>query len=104
MAIEVAAKEAEESGEEWQAQLQVSTANHRDSSCTNICCAEGLGGIGDDAEPLLEPFTDKGKEVSTGVHLKLTLELRSGTGGPSGPTGSVLRSVQMASSVLHLAA
>ena len=50
MAIEAAAKETEEKLErEQQAQLQVSTRIHRDSSCTNICCAEGLGGIGDDA-------------------------------------------------------
>jgi len=42
----VAAKEAEEKLErKWQAQLQVSTGIHRDSSCTNICFAEGLGAL-----------------------------------------------------------
>ena len=56
-------------------------------------------------EPLLVPFTDEGKEVSTGIHFWiLTLELKTGTGRPiRDQWGSVLRPVPTALDVLHLA-
>ena len=68
-AIEVAAREAEEVLErEWQAQLQVSTRVLRTLSCTNLVAQRDLEASVMTPEPLLVPFTNKGKEVSTGVH------------------------------------
>ena len=56
-------------------------------------------------KPLLAPFTDKGKEVSTGFPLKLTVELKLGTGGSIWDQwGSVLRPVLPASVLLLIAA
>src|SRR5882724_1359099 len=77
-AIEAATKEVEEKLErEWQAQLQVSTGIHWDSSCTNICCAEGLGGIGDDAGTFTGALYHQGQrgeywgssEIETGTEI-----------------------------------
>jgi len=88
-AMEVAAKEVEEMLErEWQIQLQVSTGISSDFDLLT-CCTERFGGISDDArEPLLTPFTIKGKEVSF-----LFLSVCSGTENWNrksnlGPTGS----------------
>jgi len=75
-AIEVAAKEVEEKLErEQQAQFQVSTGIHWNSSCTNICCAEGLGGVSDDAGTFTGTFYQQGQrgefqgssEIDTGT-------------------------------------
>jgi len=66
--IEVATKEAEEALErEQQAQLQVSTGVLQNSSCTNLVTQRDLEASVMIPEPLLAPFTEKGKEVSTGV-------------------------------------
>jgi len=67
-AMEAAAKEVEEKLErEWQAQLQVSTGVLRNSSSTNFAAQRDLEVLVMMPEPLLAPFTDKGKEVSTGI-------------------------------------
>jgi len=67
-AMEVATKEVEEKLErEWQAQLQVSTRVLRNSSSTNFAAQRDLEASVMMPEPLLMPFTDKGKEVSTGL-------------------------------------
>src|SRR5882724_2377965 len=67
-AIEAAAKEAEEVLErEWQAQLQVSTRVLWNLSCTNLVPQRDLEASVMMPEPLLVPFTNKGREVSTGV-------------------------------------
>jgi len=64
----VATKEAEEVLErEWQAQLQVSTGVLWNLSCTNLVSQRDLEASVMTLESLLAPFTDKGKEVSTGV-------------------------------------
>ena len=67
-AMEAATKEAEEAlGRERQAQLQVSTRVLQNSSCTNLVTQRDLEASVMMLEPLLVPFTDKGKEVSTRV-------------------------------------
>ena len=56
-------------------------------------------------EPLLAPFTDKGKEVSTGLDSGVDTGLKTKTGRTVGDQrGSVLRLVQVAPDVLLLAA
>ena len=68
-AIEAAEKEVEEILErEWQAQLQVSTRFLQFLSCSNIAAQRDLEVSVMTPEPLLVPFIDKGKEVSTGVN------------------------------------
>jgi len=68
-AREVAAREAEELLEmEHQYQLQVSTGFLQFFvSCSNIAAQRDLEASVMTPEPLLVPFTDKGKEVSTGL-------------------------------------
>ena len=66
--MEAAAKEVEEKLErEWQAQLQVSTRVLWNSSCTKFVAQRDLEASVMTPEPLLVPFNDKGKEVSTGI-------------------------------------
>jgi len=56
-------------------------------------------------EPLLVPFTNKGKEVSTGIVPGFDTGTNTETGGPFGDQwGSILRLVPAASDVLYLAA
>jgi len=80
----IAVIEAEELLEmECQYQLQVSTRVLRNSTCTNFVAQKDLEASVMTPEPLLAPFIDKGKEVSTGINFwNLTPELKSGTGGP----------------------
>ena len=67
-AIEAATKKAEEILErERQAQLQVSTGVLWNSTCTKFVTQRDLEVSVMTLEPLLVPFTDKGKEVSTRV-------------------------------------
>src|SRR5882724_5509203 len=67
VARETAAREAEELLEmERQYQLQVSTGVLWNSTCTNFVAQKDLEASVMMPEPLLAPFTDKGKEVSTG--------------------------------------
>ena len=103
---EAAAREAEELLEmEHQYQLQVSTGVLWNSTCTNFVAQKDLEASVMTPEPLLAPFIDKGKEVSTGINFwNLTPELKSGTGGPfRNQRGPVLSPVPMALDVLHLA-
>src|SRR5882724_10171660 len=66
----IAVIEAEELLEmECQYQLQVSTRVLRNSTCTNFVAQKDLEVLVMTLEPLLAPFTDKGKEVSTGLVL-----------------------------------
>ena len=66
--MEVAAREVEEILErEWQAQLQVSTGVLRNLFYTKFIAQRDLEASVMMPELLLAPFTDKGKEVSTGV-------------------------------------
>src|SRR5882724_1329897 len=86
----LAANEAEENLErEWQSQLQVS------SGFIRVCLVLTLLQRDLEAsvmmpEPLLAPFTDKGKEVSAGVHLSFDngAEIRNRWTSP-GPMGIV---------------
>ena len=56
-------------------------------------------------ELLLAPFTEKGKEVSSGVFLELTLELKTETGRAArNQWGLGLKLVSAASELLSLAA
>ena len=63
MAIEV----EERLEREWQAQLQVSSGFPRIYLVLNLAAQRDLEVSVMTPEPLLAPFTDKGKEVSTGV-------------------------------------
>src|SRR5882724_1148630 len=70
VARETAAREAEELLEmERQYQLQVSTGVLWNSTWTNFVAQKDLEASVMMPEPLLVPFTDKGKEVSTGIIL-----------------------------------
>ena len=62
VAMEVAAREAEEILErEWQAQLQVSTRVLQKLTCINFVTQKDLEASVMMPEPLLAPFTNKGK-------------------------------------------
>ena len=77
---------------ERQYHLQVSTRVLWNSTCINFVEQKDLEASVMMLEPLLVPFTDKGKEVSTRINFwNLTLELKTGTGGPiQNQWGSVL--------------
>ena len=67
--MEAAAREAEEILEmEQQYQLQVSTGVLWGLTCINFVAQKDLEALVMTLEPLLVPFTNKGKEVSTGSH------------------------------------
>ena len=85
LARETATREAEELLEmEHQYQLQVSTGVLRNSTSTDLFAQKDLEASVMTPEPLLAPFTDKGKEVSTGIVPGFDTRTNTETGGPFG--------------------
>src|SRR5882724_10188914 len=85
---EAATREVEELLEmERQYQLQVSTRVLWNSTCTNFVAQRDLEASVMMPEPLLVPFTDKGKEVSTGLVLGFDTRTKTEQVDHSGTNG-----------------